>query len=557
MKKILEKKSRLVALIVSVCAVLALTIAGIAYAASLNVIERSPSDIDSGNNIDFVAGVALYRIPTVDNCETPQSGGSFTWNPNATSRPSGAFVVPAVAGRHTYYGPGTVRWNNLGIDADGDNFDLVLTLDWMDVTLYDDWGLTNVYGMDADPVWGWCISAFPHCRVHKAQLTYRFYKHGTSNRARGVFINGYKDIDVPNDPEESIQIVSGLASNTVYVGSGWRDHMTIDAANAKFVATNPDDETWNSGFLAAFDTSQDITIYWTGEGCGTELFKTYLQHNVTLKENMDVGYMGATSTAPVANQGVYSSTSGNVVKIPFNNTSVYKAVVENLHYHIASITGADTNYYNGETNRITRNNVHERSVSLGKLSTDRTVTVNFEPDVYELTFNMQGHGTNPGSQLHVYTEKPTKPADPTAAHCIFLGWYNEPACTTPFDFNHGMDADDVAYAKWVELGNFEFDKLDNDFSSTNPQGNGTLANATFNVINNNGRTVYVKTNGTGAYTTVANGGVCFQVKTDANGHFTSAADALEKGNYILREVTPPTGYQSIGDVAFSVPWAGA
>lgn len=557
MDTFLKAKSKLALAIVSVCAVITLIFAGAAYALSMRIIELPASDIEAGNGVDFEAGVVLYYTPWVDNCVIDKNNsGDFIWKDTAVASNHGAFCLPVYDGRHTVYGPAKVTWPNIGLDSDGDKFDIVLTLDWMDVTT---WGESNAYGLDADPDWGWCVSSFSGVTVHQAQLTYHFYKHGTTNHASGVFINGYKDIDIPGDPSESVQFVNGLARAglsqiTGYVGSDYESHMSYNAGTATFTGLANDHESFNSGVLVAFDTSQDVTIYWKGSGCGTELFKTYLQYNVNLRENMNVGYLTPTSTRPVASQEVYSN---GTVKVPFNNRSTYKGVVEDTHYHIASITGADTNYTNTLTDRIQRNNLHEATASLNKLTTDRTVTVNFEPDIYELTFNMHGHGTNPGSQLREYTKKPTKPSDPTAAHCLFLGWYTDANYTTPFDFNRGMDADVVAHARWVELGNFEFDKFDENFNSTTPQGNGTLANATFNVINNNGRAVYVKTNGTGAYTTIANGGVCFQVKTDANGHFESAADALEKGNYILREVTPPIGYQSIGDVSFSVPWAGA
>lgn len=552
-----EKKTRILVLVATITCVICLCVAGVAYALSMHVVYKPKADIEAGNGVQFKAGVVLYYTPWVDNCTIDKNNcGDFTWKNNAVADNHGAFCLPVYDGRHRVNGPCKITWSNIGLDAEGDKFDLVLTLDWMDVTT---WGSSDAYGLDADPDWGWCVSSFQGVTVHQAQLTYHFYKHGTTNHASGVFINGYKDIDIPGDPSESVQFVNGLATAglpqiTGYVGDGHGGHMLVDEANAKFTGIENDYESFDSGVLVAFDASKDVTIYWTGNGCGTELFKTYLQHKVDLRENMNVGYLTATSSAPVAAQEIYSN--GTVI-VPFNNESTYKGVVENTHYHIASITGADTNYTNNLTDRWQRNNLHQATASLNALSSDRTVTVNFEPDIYELTFNMHGHGTNPGSQLREYTQKPTKPSDPTAAHCLFLGWYTDANYTTPFDFNRGMDADAVAHARWVELGNFEFDKLDKDFSSVNPQGNGTLANATFNVINNNGRSVYVKTNGTGAYTTVANGGVCFQVKTDANGHFTSATDALEKGNYILREVTPPTGYQTIEDVTFSVPWAGA
>lgn len=95
-----------------------------------------------------------------------------------------------------------------------------------------------------------------------------------------------------------------------------------------------------------------------------------------------------------------------------------------------------------------------------------TVTAYFNPKTnnVRVRFNMNGHGAAPAVQdLHL-GDKATRPTpDPTAWDAIFLGWYTNSACTTPYDFTTTLDntlSYSVAYdsyiltiyAKWQVIG---------------------------------------------------------------------------------------------------------
>ncbi len=69
---------------------------------------------------------------------------------------------------------------------------------------------------------------------------------------------------------------------------------------------------------------------------------------------------------------------------------------------------------------------------------------------YDVTFNMQGHGSATAAQSIVYEGMVTEPAAPADADYIFGGWYKEPACTNAWDFSTDIvTAATTIYAKWT------------------------------------------------------------------------------------------------------------
>ena len=102
-----------------------------------------------------------------------------------------------------------------------------------------------------------------------------------------------------------------------------------------------------------------------------------------------------------------------------------------------------------------------------------------------------------------------------------------------------------AYTKEDNLisGGMKIYKRDAETGANIPQGDASLANAQFEIINRTGRTISV--NG-GSY---ANGAVVYTGSTDATGLFQTSANLLPAGHYELREVTPPTGYTTGGTIS--------
>ena len=71
---------------------------------------------------------------------------------------------------------------------------------------------------------------------------------------------------------------------------------------------------------------------------------------------------------------------------------------------------------------------------------------------HNVSFNMNGHGTQVPYQTVADGAKATKPTDPTASGWTFGGWYTDTALTTAYDFNTAVTADLTLYAKWMQNG---------------------------------------------------------------------------------------------------------
>ncbi|MBR5118514.1 MAG: BspA family leucine-rich repeat surface protein, partial [Muribaculaceae bacterium] len=100
-----------------------------------------------------------------------------------------------------------------------------------------------------------------------------------------------------------------------------------------------------------------------------------------------------------------------------------------------------------------------------------------------VNFNANGHGTAPASQtLWSNYDKATVPTPPTAAAHSFQGWFTEPECTNPWDFNTVVPGDMTLYAKWYVRYTFdsttgELALLWGEFNSGNKWGSDVPAEA--------------------------------------------------------------------------------
>lgn len=92
----------------------------------------------------------------------------------------------------------------------------------------------------------------------------------------------------------------------------------------------------------------------------------------------------------------------------------------------------------------------------GPIQSDTTVygKWNFTPDVYNVYFDLQGHEVpGPKDQSVTYGEYAQRPdEDPEDPGYTFEGWYKDPDCTTPFNFEETPIINDTTiYAQWEEV----------------------------------------------------------------------------------------------------------
>ena len=103
--------------------------------------------------------------------------------------------------------------------------------------------------------------------------------------------------------------------------------------------------------------------------------------------------------------------------------------------------GSGTGYTNGE--------------SVSNLATEQGSTVNlyaqWTPKNYDVTFDVNGHGTAPAAQTVAYGTKATEPATPTEAGWTFGGWYKESSCVNRWEFGaDNVTGTTTLYAKWAQ-----------------------------------------------------------------------------------------------------------
>lgn len=71
-------------------------------------------------------------------------------------------------------------------------------------------------------------------------------------------------------------------------------------------------------------------------------------------------------------------------------------------------------------------------------------------EAYTVTFDANGHGTAPSSQLIEKDQKATEPTAPTAEGWNFEGWYKESGCTNAWNFAMDVvEGPTTLYAKWT------------------------------------------------------------------------------------------------------------
>ena len=100
---------------------------------------------------------------------------------------------------------------------------------------------------------------------------------------------------------------------------------------------------------------------------------------------------------------------------------------------------------------------------------------------YEVTFDLQGHGSAIAGQTKDYGSKVTEPEEPTETGWTFGGWYKEAECTNAWDFaSDEVQGTTTLFAKWT----INTHKLTWDFaggsttSTTYTEGNDAIAYGT-------------------------------------------------------------------------------
>lgn len=91
-----------------------------------------------------------------------------------------------------------------------------------------------------------------------------------------------------------------------------------------------------------------------------------------------------------------------------------------------------------------------------------------------VSFNVQGHGTAPASQLLDPNEKAVEPTAPTAQNYSFGGWFKDAACTQPWNFDDVVTASMELFAKWTGAFSLTFTLDGVDIETRSAVSEGTV-----------------------------------------------------------------------------------
>ena len=104
-----------------------------------------------------------------------------------------------------------------------------------------------------------------------------------------------------------------------------------------------------------------------------------------------------------------------------------------------------------------------------------------------------------------------------------------------------VGGNDYTISEIPKKGGFYTSKIDAETGKAEPQGNGSLDGASYEIINDNDYQV-----GTAQVASAAKGERVWSFKTSNGGVYSSPLDALQVGHYIVRETDPSTGYLVAG-----------
>ena len=103
------------------------------------------------------------------------------------------------------------------------------------------------------------------------------------------------------------------------------------------------------------------------------------------------------------------------------------------------------------------------------VTSDMTLYAKWERIQCTVTFDTQGGGPSIPPQSVYYGEKVTKPDDPVKEGYVFDGWYREPECINPWDFeNYEVWEAFTLYAKWTKVSSGGSGSSGSSSSGTTP-----------------------------------------------------------------------------------------
>ncbi|MDO5037480.1 MAG: InlB B-repeat-containing protein [Tissierellia bacterium] len=207
-------------------------------------------------------------------------------------------------------------------------------------------------------------------------------------------------------------------------------------------ATRPDDPTREGFTFVGWFQDQDLTTPYDFESPVTGDLTLYAKW----EEVVPVSVTISPTTAEVVKGGsqAFRATVENAT-----DTSVTWSVTGNTS--TATSISAEGTLTVAADERATTLTVKATSVADNTKVATATVTLT-EPAPQEVTVTFDTKGGSPvGPQTLATNAKATRPGDPTRKGFTFVGWFQDQALTSPYDFDSPVPGDLTLYAKWKKL----------------------------------------------------------------------------------------------------------
>lgn len=306
------------------------------------------------------------------------------------------------SGTRSVTGSWSLKWENVGTDADGDAIDALLTMSDIEVRV------TNTKGLDfvfADSTKGrntFTVDmigyANPSTYTDGAQmnLSLKMYKHGTTDIASGKYLMAFADIDVPSGYgskwHEQVKLLGGFADDVYTLPSCTLD---IGEDGTLFVSTVQDSEnSLKSGFVVLGDPAG---MSWRMAGVtGTDLFRDF----------------GSSTVKATAGAGGKIDPSGSV-KVAWHTDRTFKAVPAK-GYHLLDLA-------------VDGKSVGAKSAyTFQKVESDHTIHADFSPNAYAVAFDANGGEGSMDDMAMTYDKaKSLTPNSFAKVGYTFTGWNTE------------------------------------------------------------------------------------------------------------------------------------
>lgn len=297
----------------AILAIMAALTVGTAQARAATLDRNGFSNVPPETvSIDYPLSIADAEFSTTN--PTFQKTKSVIWNKGSNT----VVYNSQINANTTLPGSFTLTWRSSGIDHDGDDIDVILTISNVFVgntipglIILDDGNATTI---DAVTTTGHNVNV-------RATVSLRLVKSGTSTPANGTSLIAFWDIDVKKDSPmftEQVVLNSGFG-DTVWVPP--TNYLNIDATATRFTAVRPDSNTYDTGFVTTGNTA-GVLFTWQGNGCGTQLLLPFKANDQPI-------------TATAGNGGTISNPG--ITYVRWKNDMSY-AITPNEHHTIKNVT---------------------------------------------------------------------------------------------------------------------------------------------------------------------------------------------------------------------------